>query len=246
MLKQEAQKYKTAKEFREKSPNAYAVFTYRGKPEGIVDHLVSVRTSWSVDTALEEAKKYPDRWSFQKNSGGAYRYLWKRDLLEQVFPALPDVTEWSYDLVKEKASECKHRTDFKMKYAGGHKWAYERGLLSELFGDTYNTPECDNNVVYIWSVKNLPNVYKVGKTSDRLGIRRIKYTSRKGSVEAENIWLFHTSDAKSLEKDLLFIGQPYEFGYKFSGSTEFRQMTDTEFKQCLDICRQKSKGELNA
>lgn len=241
----ESSKYKTLSEFRKGCESAYKAFLDLGQPSGICDHLEKTRTVWDEASAIQEASKYSDRWSFQKNSAGAYRYLWKRDLLEQVFPALPDVTEWSYDLVKEKASECKHRTDFKMKYAGGHKWAYERGLLSELFGETYNTPECDNNVVYIWSVKNLPNVYKVGKTSDRLGIRRIKYTSRKGSIEAENIWLFHTSDAKSLEKDLLFIGQPYEFGYKFSGSTEFRQMTDTEFKQCLDICRQTSEGEIN-
>lgn len=212
----------------------------------MTSHKNKPRRVWDDTSAIGEAKSYPDRWSFQKNSGGAYRYLWKRDLLGEAFPPLLEVTEWSYEVAKEKASECKHRTDFKIKYPGGHKWAYKRGLLSVFFGETYNTPECDNDVVYIWSVKGKPNVYKVGKTSHRLGIRRIRYSCRKGSIEAEQVWLFNTTDAKELERSLLIVGQPYDFGYKFSGSTEFRYMTDEEFQFCLSLCRQGGTEELNA
>ena len=211
----------------------------------MTSHKNKPRRVWDDTSAIGEAKSYPDRWSFQKNSGGAYRYLWKRDLLGEAFPPLLQVNEWSYEVAKEKASECKHRTDFKIKCPGGHKWAYKRGLLSEFFGETYNTPECDNDVVYIWSVKGLPEVYKIGKTSDRLGVRRIKYTSRKGSIEAEKVWLFRTDQAKSVEKELLSIGKPYEFDHKFSGSTEFRQMTKTEFNHCLNICGQNPEAVPN-
>ena len=246
LLKQEAQKYKTVKDFRENSPNAYAMFRHKGKPSGVVDHLVNARVPWSVETATEEASKYSDRWSFQKDSGGAYRYLWKKGLLDGVFGPLPETTSWDEASVRDAASKCKHRTDFKMMYGGAHHWAYKNGLLSELFGETYNTPECDNDVVYIWSVKGKPNVYKVGKTSHRLGIRRIRYSCRKGSIEAEQVWLFNTTDAKELERSLLIIGQPYDFGYKFSGSTEFRYMTDEEFQFCLSLCRQGGTEELNA
>lgn len=245
-LKAEASKYQTLNEFRQGSESAYKTYLSLGRPDEVCNHLEKTRKIWDELSATEEAKKHPDRWSFQKNAGGAYRYLWKRGLLDQVFSPLPEIVDWSYDLVKEKASECKHRSDFKIKYAGGHKWAYERGLLSDLFGETYNTPECDNDVVYIWSVKGLPEVYKIGKTSDRLGVRRIKYTSRKGSIEAEKVWLFRTDQAKSVEKELLSIGKPYEFDHKFSGSTEFRQMTKTEFNHCLNICGQNPEGVTNA
>lgn len=242
-LKQEAQKYQTLKDFREKSPSAYATYHHKGKPSGVIDHLVNGRIPWSVETAMEEASKYSDRWSFQKKSGGAYRYLWKRSLLDSVFEPLPETASWDEASVRDAASKCNHRTDFKMKYGGAHKWAYEKGILSELFGETYNTPECDNNIVYVWSVKGLPDVYKVGKTSDRLGIRRIKYSCRKGSIEAEQVWLFHTEDAKRLEKNLLSFGKPYDFDYKFSGSTEFRQMNTEELKQCLSLCGQEVNPE---
>lgn len=205
----------------------------------------SPRRVWDIASAVEEARKYEDRWSFQKNSGGAYRFLWKKKLLGEAFAPLPEVNEWSYEVAKEKAAECKHRTDFKIKYPGGHKWAYNNGLLSEFFGDTYNTPECDNDVVYLWSVKGKPNVYKVGKTSRRLGLRRISYSCRKGNIEAEQVWLFNTTDAKGLERSLLTVGQSYDFDYKFSGSTEFRYMTDDEFQFCLSLCRQGSTEEIN-
>lgn len=237
-MKAEADKYKTLTEFRKNSESAYKSFLEMGEPESVGSHLERSRKVWTVDSAITEASGYVDRWSFQKGSGGAYRFLWKRKLLGVVFGEILETNSWDEASVKEAASMCKHRTDFKMRYSGAHKWAYDKGILPELFGTTYNTPECDNNVVYIWSVKGLPNVYKVGKTSDRLGLRRIKYSCRKGDIEAEQVWLFHTSDAKSLEKALLSFGKPHTFEYKFSGSTEFRQMNVEELKQCLSLCGQ--------
>lgn len=119
----------------------------------------------------------------------------------------------------------------------------KNGILSELFDNDRNTPECDNDVVYIWSVLGESNLYKIGKTSKRLGIRRISYACKKGNLVASKIWLFHTDDAKSLEKELLSFGQPHEFDYKFSGSTEFRTLSDLELQQCLALCERSGEKQ---
>lgn len=99
-----------------------------GKPDGVVDHLRSKR-SWTLESATEEAKNYPDRWSFQKGSSYAYRLLWKNNLLDSVFGPLPIRPSWDEDSVRKAASECKHSYDFKIKYGGAHKWAYKKRYL---------------------------------------------------------------------------------------------------------------------
>jgi hypothetical protein len=232
-IKQEAQKYRTSSEFSKGSPKAYGAYIRSGRPQEILNLLTPLKRSWSIESAKQEASKYPDRWTFQKGCGSAYRILWKKGLLEDVFGPLPEKQSWNYEKVVECANLCKHRTDFKIKYPGGHQWAYEKGLLSELFGETYNTPECDNDVLYIWSVVEIPNLYKVGITSSRLGIRRINYSCRKGSVKADKIWLFYVDDAKTLEKEILSLGESYTFDKPFSGSTEFRVFDEITLNFCL-------------
>lgn len=224
------------------STTAYNAYIVMGKPDGVVDHLRRRKKVWTLQSAVEEAKTYPDRWSFQKGSGSAYKLLWRNNLLDSVFGPLPERASWDEVSVRKAASECKHGSDFKIKYGGAHKWAYKNGILKELFGVDRNTPECDNDVVYVWSVLDRPGLYKIGKTSKRLGIRRISYSCKKGNLVASKIWLFYTDDAKSLEKELLSFGKPYEFDYKFSGSTEFRTLSDSELQQCLALCERKSSS----
>jgi hypothetical protein len=186
---------------------------------------MGTRTYWSVDTALKEAQKYESRWEFQKGSGGAYRFLWKRDLLDKAFEPY-EVNSWCYETVKEVASKLPDRKSLKREYPGAHKYAYTHGILNELFGGTLNTPSCDNDVVYLWRPKGYKNVYKVGITSKRLGDERIRYVSRKSMLEVDEVIFIETDNARQLEEQILSESDPYGFFPSFSGSTEFRIIQD--------------------
>lgn len=224
-LVREASKYKTLKDFRLNSESAYKSYISQGKPTEVSSIFEPFREYWTESAAKEEALKYGSRWHFQKNSGGAYRFLWKAGLLDEVFGP-HEINTWCETSVREAAKDVPDRTTFKRDFAGAHKYAYERGLLNELFGDNHNTPSCDNNVVYIWRPKGFKKVYKVGVTSERLKDSRIKYVSRKSGLEVDEVIYLKTEDARSLEATILADNEPYSFFPSFSGSTEFRIIPD--------------------
>lgn len=183
----------------------------------------------------QEASKYTERYEFQKHSGGAYRYAFRNKMMDELFPhSYKEPVTWCHNSVREEAKKYQHRTDFKINASGAHKYAYKHGLLGELFGETYNTPLCDNDAVYIWKVKDLP-VYKIGITSRRLKDRRVKYVCRKGNLEYETLHLVTVENAALVERAMLSYGRPFEFDEPFSGSTEFRNLTEKEYKECLKI-----------
>lgn len=234
-LSDEISKYETLKEFRMGHNSAYGYARKHPRSEELFANLKKDRKWWCHDSVAVEAMKYSERYEFQKGSNSAYNYALKHDLLDTLFPhSVKETVSWDYESVREEAAKYKHRTDFKLNASGAHKHAYENGFLSELFGETFNTPECDNDCLYIWKVKGLP-VYKIGITSNRLGDRRIKYVCRKGGLECEWHSVFRTENARQIESKLLGVGRPFEFEEKFSGSTEFRNMSNEELETCLMI-----------
>lgn len=229
------QQYETRGQFREGDGSAYKKALEHPESDYIFSHLKSDRQKWDHDRVRAEASKYTERYAFQKGSGGAYRYAFRNGMLDDLFPdSVKEPVSWCHASVKAEASKYQHRTDFKLNSSGAHKYAYQHRMLDELFGETYNTPSCDNDVVYLWKVKGCP-VYKIGVTSKRLGDRRIRYVCRKGNLECEESHLVEVKDAALVEKALLSYGRPFEFGKPFSGSTEFRNLTDQEYRECLRL-----------
>ena len=217
----EANKYSTLKDFRTGSESAYKAYLTQGKPQEVSSLFCGVRTFWTEESATQEAKRYNSRWDFQQKSGGAYRFLWKLDLLDKVF--IPAVKHsWCKNSVTIAAKDSVDRTSFKKAFPGAHKFAYNNRMLSELFGDTFNTPKCDNDIVYFWRPEGYKNVYKVGITSKRLGDERINYVANKSGLNIEELFFVVTEDAKLLESKVLEENEAYGFFPKFSGSTEFR------------------------
>ena len=183
----------------------------------------------------QEASKYNGRYDFQTGSGGAYRYAFRNKMLDELFPdTIREQVSWDDASVIEEGKKHQSRSMFKYNASSAYKHAIKHGLLDLIFGTTLNTPLCDNDVVYLWKVKGLP-VYKVGITSERLGERRIKYVCRKGNLECEISHMVVVDDAKLVERALLSYGRPFSFDEPFSGSTEFRNMTKEEYKECLSL-----------
>lgn len=226
-LVEEASKYGCMKDFRKGSEGAYKAYISQGKPNEVLRMFPDTRSYWTLESAKEEALKYNTRWDFQCSSAGAYRFLWKLGELDDVFGEYTTQT-WDNKSVELCAKLCSSRTEFKYNFPGAHKYAYQNGMLVDLFGETYNTPECDYDVIYVWKPIGIPDVYKIGVTSERLGDRRVKYVCRKSGLKCDWCKFIYTNAAKKLEQDILSSFAPYQFENPFSGSTEFRYIPDIE------------------
>lgn len=97
----------------------------------------------------------------------------------------------------------------------------------------------DNDTIYLWLAVgiefNNQQVYKIGVTSYRRGIKRITEVSRKSSIDAVIIEFKRTkSSALKVEKKLLSIGtDPNIKGFR--GCTELRALSDAELNQIKEI-----------
>lgn len=91
-LEDEALKYSTKKEFREKSNGAYQTIKKRGLLNKLCSHMPK-RSSvgekhyaykWTIEKLQAEALKYDNRSDFQENSRKAYNIAHNRKLLDQI------------------------------------------------------------------------------------------------------------------------------------------------------------------
>lgn len=100
--------------------------------------------------------------------------------------------------------------------------------------------QSDNNVIYIWKVIGLDNVYKIGVTSSRLGSIRIEEVAKKGGGLQYDIKVIAAvvGKATDIETRLLSIGTKYTFTQSFNGCTEFRTLTDQELYTALEIIKE--------
>ncbi len=96
----------------------------------------------------------------------------------------------------------------------------------------------DNDVIYVWRAKNIIfnglNVYKIGITSKRLGINRIKKVSKSSSFESEILLYKYAKNAKHLESKMLEFGQIPDYE-KFDGKSEFRALNEIDLIKVLEI-----------
>lgn len=101
----------------------------------------------------------------------------------------------------------------------------------------------DNDAVYVWRLEGYPQVrdepiYKIGITSQRRGDARIrtvgKAVQRHLDCKVADIRIFPADDALALEKEALMIGESPGF-VGFDGCTEFRYLTDTQYREVLSV-----------
>ena len=113
-------------------------------------------------------------------------------------------------------------------------------------------PQCaegsDNNAIYIWrSVGEYFNgkpVYKVGVTSERLGVKRINQVAKRSGRKAEIVTLEETNCQATIVETLLKnIGDnPNWTG--FDGATEFRAFSLSELQEAKMIIDKYKKNTI--
>ena len=129
------------------------------------------------------------------------------------------------------ASGYKYRVDLKRGDPSVYAWLVHNNLIKSVL-PLYKKVKSRDDVVYL--IKTDIRVgdhlaYKVGVTSSNLGDRRPVEVMEASSVKSELHCLVAVSvSARSLESKFLSIGIPVSFHIPFTGSTEYRLLTEDE------------------
>ena len=124
------------------------------------------------------------------------------------------------------------RYSTRSRFAEGSRGAYAAAISLDILDNVCKHMECnlpsDNNVIYIWCIP-FTDVYKIGITSSRLGMRRLETVSKALGVEY-GLTVYEEVDNASTIETLLFkrfSTLPNDIP-NINGSTEFRVMNSTQ------------------
>lgn len=224
-IRAEAAKYPTKVEFKRGSYGAYQV-ACRLK---LIDQLgfINQKESWTEEKIRFAASFFSTRSEFALGNWAAYQVANLHGMMDSLFDHAKEF--WPEERVRAVASGFRTKTDFRNAVEVAYAKALQLGIIDELGFEPGETS--DNDAIYIWRAVNRffngNPVYKIGVTSQRLGIRRICDVARDGGFEFELICCEAVKGrASDLEKKLLILGE--HPGYSgFNGSTEFRALSDS-------------------
>lgn len=123
LVKKETLKYKTVKDFKNKSKSAYRWAFINGKLEEICLPLIYLEIKNS-------SKRYTSVNQFKKND-------YKNFILSKKYDILDNIThlrqkKWNYNLVKKESLKYETRTDFKEGSGGAYNWAKLNNILNDI------------------------------------------------------------------------------------------------------------------
>ena len=132
----EAKKYTSLKDFREKSHVGYNVarkhkwlsemtwLTLIKKPNGY----------WTYERCFDEAKKYASTKLFREGNGSAYNAAYESGWLNDYIWFVKTRNKpgyWTYERCKEMALKCKTKKDFENAYHGGYLAALRNDWMKD-------------------------------------------------------------------------------------------------------------------
>jgi hypothetical protein len=209
--------------------------------------MVAQKKYWAKKDLLAEALKYSTRKEFEVGSKSAHSVARARgkEFYESCCEHMvAQFRYWTDDSIRAEALKYSTRSEFSRGSKGACVAAGARGkaFYESCCQHMVDASRSDNDTVYIWKAEGAfymgDAVYKIGVTSARLGMRRIKIVEKESNFKATVIALIKVSArANLIEKKLLALGRnPKYMG--FDGVREFRAMNDAELQQALDILNQ--------
>jgi hypothetical protein len=166
-LEQEALKYKTKKEFKEKNSRAFHAAAKRKLVDKICAHMPkrmdtsgtnSSSCKWTFEKLQEEASKHKSRSDFEKENLSAYNSALKRGFLDQICSHMgPRKNEpWTDEELFNVALKYKTRSDFFNNDNGAYQAAKIRGLFEKI---SAHMPKVDrsgeNGSSFKWTFEKL-------------------------------------------------------------------------------------------
>lgn len=115
-----------------------------------------------------------------------------------------------------------------------------KGWLDAMCSHMEDRATSDSNAVYIWRAVgawfNGKQVFKIGITSQRLGLERIMRTAKRDKLEVDLRLLVPCEDAASVEKAMLAYGDDPKLRVT-DGFTEFRALSEDEYDAVMRIAK---------
>jgi len=236
-----ASRYQHRCDWRDDDFNSMMAARKRGKEfyAKCTEHMAhKKRNQIRTDQELMDAiAKHPTKSDLRKNSPNLYEDARKRgkefySLATKHMRALK-ILKYTDDELLLIALKYRIKSDWGRDHCGSYAAASRRGKSffdkatahMEVAGGT------DNDAIYIWKAEgesyNSTPVYKIGVTSERLGVQRIKECADRSGMTPTLIILRAVKLASVLECKLLKLGN--NPGYtEIEGFTEFRSLTGIE------------------
>ncbi len=112
---------------------AYSAAAKHGWLQDVCKHMKLLKTYWSKEKCIKEAKRYKTRKDFGKKSGGAYNYALKHGFIDEACSHMSvNFKSWTVETCKIEAKKYLYRHDFEKGSRSAYEFAKKRGLLSEV------------------------------------------------------------------------------------------------------------------
>ena len=161
LLRQEAMKYNTKKDFYTNSQSAYKTAKSRGIFDEIIQHMDKVKI-WSYDEAYEESKKYKSRQDFRNNSP-AYNQSNRNGWIDDFFDRT--LTKWTKEMVHQEALKYETKVEFKNGSPRAYNAAHGHGWIDDITKHMVPVGNLYERMVYVYEFPD--NYVYVGLTSDK-------------------------------------------------------------------------------
>lgn len=203
----------------------------KAKVKGVKAHYHPLCAIW------KSAKASFDRADFLKRFPGQYSAAHKRGIMKLICGHMPPSktgAKWTFCRVFNLAKQYSVQGEFSDKHAGALDYALNKGYWS-LISRHMDRLNSDYDAVYIWGFwRSGELVCKFGVTSERLGDRRVRHVASRAGLPIDFVILAKSSNALEAEARIKAIGRPTNLGV-FSGSTEFRTLTNDELSQAYEV-----------
>ena len=216
----------------------------RGFLSSICSHMTAKQIRWTSDDVISSAQRFLTRGEWRKHDNRAYGAARRMGILDKVCNHMTPVHEtWTDDNLRQLAAQYETRGDFATSATNPCEAARRRGHV--FFDDICShmkkaSGSSDGDVLYIWkAVGDCDDLYKVGVTSSRLGVRRIKECASDGNFQYI-ILLYEVlplGAAFDVEGNILTYGSPTTL-LGFSGYSEFRHYTVDQIDNIIHIVKE--------
>lgn len=137
-------------------------------------------------------------------------------------------TKWTERRIRTAASKYETHTEFTKAKPGAYRAAKRLGILDEVCSHMPKKIN-RNNVVYMWSSKQYPNVWKIGVSSGKGISLRVHDVAEAANLDIEKIFYTYSENARKIESEILSTYEKqFPFPNKFDGYTEFRLLSEDE------------------
>lgn len=233
---EESKKFQTRKEFRNNCRSAYAYLVKKKKTSHLRFEKEVKLHIVDYFNVICDIKKCKTRSELLKNYRSSYSAVFNHEKLKVIynnhFGRGKTSRWWNKERSISEAKKYTQRSEFSKLSNGAYEYVIRNSLEDQAFAhmDSLNS---DYDSVYIWlSDRSVDGklIAKVGVTSARLGIERIKSVSKKSGIRAVSAYLMEAKNALDIEREIK-NKYPKAGLTGFNGCTEFISITEEELKE---------------